>query len=113
LELALDEADGLAADMASFHRAAMQRHGMSGEAATGYRHGLIKVCDMAVGVFPDAQSESGFSTHPIKGKHVIEALANGKLANAEDVKIVGVPCDCLEQAIALEAEFGDGAPREN
>jgi hypothetical protein len=66
---------------------------------------LIQGANIAIGIWQDAAEPNGVGWHVIKGRrHLANITSSGVPAG---LKVTGIPCTCVEQAIAAEDAFGD------
>jgi hypothetical protein len=85
--------------------------GMTSKQMGKFVKGLIDTNDVAWGVFGDSAFRDGVGVYLIKGKNALgTVVASGQ---PEALRITAIPCVELEQAVAAEKTWGDGAPEVN
>jgi hypothetical protein len=75
------------------------------EARWQYVKSLVDTSDVFIGVWQDADYPNGVGTYIIKGDRLLRGvIANNK---GQSVRFAAIPCECLEQAIALKQGAGE------
>jgi hypothetical protein len=92
-----------AASKAEEHRCKMEKEKLTERQAFKYVEKIIGDADVVFGVWADPEHPDGFDSIVIKGMHHIAECAVSSVGTA--YRIDGVPCVCLEQAIAARNHF--------
>jgi hypothetical protein len=99
----ISEKMGLA-EMANAHRARMR--GMSPKEAMRYVREVVAGSDLVYGVWSDPDEDDGVGTWLVKGRALLQRSVDHDVTTI-GVKTTAVPCDCPEQAVALQQVLGD------
>jgi hypothetical protein len=83
---------------------ANQNKAVSGGDATVVKK-LIQGANIAIGIWRDAAEPNGVGWHVIKGRLHLASITNSGVPAG--LKVTGILCTCVEQAIAAEDAFGD------
>lgn len=67
---------------------------------------LMQSHDVAVCIWQDRSSQNGIGLRIVKGTDLVRRSFTG---DPTPYKLTAIPCDCLEQAMALSALHGDDA----
>jgi hypothetical protein len=90
-------------ESANEHRARIRS--MSPTRAMLYVEEILAESDVVYGVWSDPSEDDGVGTWLVKGRSLLRDIEVRK--TAATVRTSAVPCDCLEQAAALQRTLGD------
>jgi hypothetical protein len=65
--------------------------------------------DLVIGVFNDHEEPYGVGLHIIKGQRLITTVV-AEQSLKSDIRQLCLPCNCLEEAIAIQRELGEPDP---